>query len=97
VEDLRQHGPLRAPDSRTVEDGEHAAKHRDQRHAFRAPPGHGPARDARVGPLTSAGTSRGREEPLALVGTYRIPWSNYSTLPGPRGVFKTLVVEVAGG
>ncbi len=49
------------------------------------------------GPLTGAGTSRGREESLALSGTYRLAWSDYSTLPGPRGVFRTLVVEVAGG
>ncbi len=49
------------------------------------------------GPLTGAGTSRGREEPLPLVGTYRMAWSDYSALPGPRGVFRTLVVEVAGG
>jgi hypothetical protein len=48
------------------------------------------------GPLTGGGTSRGREEPLALAGTYRMAWSDYSTLPGPRGVFKTLVVEVPG-
>lgn len=49
------------------------------------------------GPLTGPGTSRGREEPLALVGTYRMFWSDYSTLPGSRGVFRTLVVEVPGG
>lgn len=49
------------------------------------------------GPLTGGGTRRGREEPLALVGTYRMTWSDYSALPGPRGVFRTLVVEVAGG
>lgn len=49
------------------------------------------------GPLTGVGTSRGREEPLALVGTYRMAWSDYSALPGPRGVFRTLVVEVPGG
>jgi hypothetical protein len=49
------------------------------------------------GPLTGAGTSRGREEPLALVGTYRMAWSNYSALPGPGGMFRTLAVEVPGG
>lgn len=49
------------------------------------------------GPLTGAGTNRGREEPLALVGTYRMAWSDYSTLPGPRGVFRTLVVEIPAG
>jgi len=49
------------------------------------------------GPLTGAGTSRGREEPLALVGTYQMAWLDYSMLPGPRGVFRTLVVEVPGG
>ena len=49
------------------------------------------------GLLTGAGTSRGREEPLTLVGTYRMAWSDYSTLPGPRGVFRSLVVEVPGG
>ena len=47
------------------------------------------------GPLTGAGTSRGREEPLPLVGEYRMAWAGYSALPGPRGVFRTLVVEVS--
>ncbi len=48
------------------------------------------------GPLTGAGTSRGREEPLVLTGRYPLAWADYSTLPGPRGVFRTLVVEVPG-
>ena len=49
------------------------------------------------GPLTGGGSSRGREETLALVGSYQMAWSDYSTLPGPRGVFRTLVIEVRGG
>lgn len=48
------------------------------------------------GPLTGAGTSRGREAPLALQAAYRMAWADYSALPGPRGVFRTLVVEVPG-
>lgn len=48
------------------------------------------------GHLTGAGTSRGREDPLQLIGSYRMGWSHYSTLPGPRGVFRALVVEVPG-
>lgn len=53
---------------------------------------------ARVwGPRTGAGTSRGREEPLVLTGTYRMAWADYSTLPSPRGAFRALVLEVLGG
>ncbi len=49
------------------------------------------------GPLTGAGTSRRREEPLVLIGRYRMAWAAYSTVPGPRGQFRTLVVEVPDG
>ena len=47
------------------------------------------------GPLTGAGTSRGREAPLHLTGSYEMAWQDFSSLPGARGIFKQLVVEVA--
>lgn len=49
------------------------------------------------GPRTGVGTTRGREEPLVLAGMYTTAWADYSVLPGPRGLFRALVVEVPGG
>lgn len=49
------------------------------------------------GPLTGAGSSKGRQERLVLYGTYRMAWSDYSSLPGPRGTFRRLVIPVPGG
>ncbi len=49
------------------------------------------------GPLTGAGSSKGREEPLGLVGSYDMRWQDYSALPGPRGTFRQLVVQTAPG
>lgn len=46
------------------------------------------------GPNTG-GTNRGREPVLDLHGTYACTWSDYSTLPGPRGLFRSLVLQVA--
>lgn len=46
------------------------------------------------GPQTGPGTSRGREAPLHLRGTYRLHWQEFSALPGAAGAFRALVVEV---
>jgi hypothetical protein len=46
------------------------------------------------GPLTGAGTSKGREHPLILNGTYPLLWREYSRLPGPAGEFRALIVAV---
>lgn len=46
------------------------------------------------GPLTGAGSSRGREEPLSLNGTYRMSWAEYSSRPEPRGRFRRLAIAV---
>lgn len=66
-------------------------------HAFRIHEGTVLAGSRAWGPMTGAGSSKGREEPLALSGTYRMAWSDYSALPGSNGVFRSLVVEVPGG
>src|SRR5215212_1028976 len=39
----------------------------------------------RWGPLTGAGTSKGRTEALNLAGEYTLRWQDYSLLNGPRG------------
>lgn len=47
------------------------------------------------GPNTGAGTmSGGRTEPVELSGTYRIRWSDYSVVAGPRGTFRYLALPV---
>lgn len=46
------------------------------------------------GPLTGAGSSKGREAPLELAGEYHLTWHDYSHLPGHGGEFRTLVVPV---
>lgn len=66
-------------------------------HAFRIHEGTVLAGSRAWGPMTGAGSSKGREVPLALSGTYRMAWSDYSALPGAHGTFRTLVVEVPGG
>lgn len=49
------------------------------------------------GPLTGPGTSKGREDPLVLTGTYQLSWQKYSVLPGPGGEFRSLIVPVPPG
>ncbi len=46
------------------------------------------------GPMTGAGTRRGREHPLTIRGRYRLAWSDYALLPGRNGVLRVLVVPV---
>jgi hypothetical protein len=46
------------------------------------------------GPLTGAGTRKGREEDLTLKGSYRCTWTGYATLPGTRGTFRILAFAV---
>jgi hypothetical protein len=49
----------------------------------------------RWGPSAGAGTTKGREAPLALQGCYTLAWGEYSTVSASRyGVFRLLVVEV---
>lgn len=47
------------------------------------------------GPHTGVGTLRGRENPIALTGSYQLRWNDYSRVPGASGLFRLLVVEVA--
>jgi len=48
------------------------------------------------GNAASAGTRRGREEPITLMGTYRMRWMDYSRpTPSPRGTFRYLAVSVS--
>ena len=49
------------------------------------------------GPNISAGSIKGREDPLALFGSYCIDWHDYSRVGDtPKGVFKYVVVRVDG-
>jgi hypothetical protein len=49
------------------------------------------------GPSASAGTTRGREDLLQLVGSYTLRWEDYSRpADGSYGGFRFLVVEVNG-
>ncbi len=48
------------------------------------------------GPLTGKGTRSGREADLALDGSYALHWQEYSALPASNGVFRVLVIPVAG-
>lgn len=46
-------------------------------------------------PGTGAGTNRGREQPIALVGRYELHWVDFSTVDGSAaGRFRVLVVPV---
>lgn len=47
------------------------------------------------GPLTGAGTSKGRTEEVNLVGQYTLRWQDYSVLNGSRGRFRFLAVIVS--
>ncbi len=66
-------------------------------HAFRIHEGTVLEGSRAWGPLTGAGSSKGREEPLALRGRQEMRWRRYSLLPGPGGEFKTLVVPIDDG
>jgi hypothetical protein len=45
---------------------------------------------------TGAGTMRGREAPISLLGSYELHWRDFSTIDGGRnGIFRYLVVQVA--
>jgi hypothetical protein len=46
------------------------------------------------GPHTGVGTLKNRENPIMLMGTYTCHWRDYSTLPGPRGRFRYLLIAV---
>lgn len=46
------------------------------------------------GPNTGVGTLKGREAPIPLSGSYELRWRDFSTLPGPVGRFRLLIVEV---
>jgi hypothetical protein len=49
-------------------------------------------------PRTGAGTRKGREEALDLLGRYETRWADYSVVPGAanRSTFRQLVIEIAG-
>ncbi len=64
-------------------------------HAFRIHEGVTLEGSRAWGPLTGAGSSKGREEPLILRGRYEMRWRPYSTLPGPAGEFRVLVVPIS--
>jgi hypothetical protein len=63
--------------------------------AFRLYEGSGLAGSRTWGHATCPGTMRGREAPLDLLGKYTCSWSDYSTLPGQRGVFRLLTFEIS--
>jgi hypothetical protein len=63
-------------------------------HAFRIHEGTVLEGLRRWGPLTGAGSSKGREEPLVLRGRHEMRWLPYSSLPGPGGEFRSLVVPI---
>ena len=46
------------------------------------------------GPRTGVGTSRGREEPIALRGEYTLRWQDFSSVEQPPTEFRSLVVPV---
>ena len=50
--------------------------------------------DCRWGPLTGAGTMKGREQAIRLTGTYDLRWQDWARVPGAAGTFRMLVVEV---
>lgn len=64
--------------------------------AFRLFDGNLLAGERRWGPNTG-GTSKGREAPLALRGTYELRWTDYSRLDASTaGSFRVLVVPIEG-
>lgn len=47
------------------------------------------------GPLTGAGTMKDRTSPVDLHGSYVCHWAEYSSLPGSRGTFRMLALDVS--
>jgi hypothetical protein len=47
------------------------------------------------GPNTGAGTMKGRQAAIEIHGDYTCRWSDYSSLPGPRGRFRLLTIPIA--
>ncbi|GAB3973835.1 hypothetical protein GCM10029978_054010 [Actinoallomurus acanthiterrae] len=48
------------------------------------------------GSNTGVGTMKGREAAIELQGGYTCRWSDYASLPGPRGRFRLLIVPITG-
>lgn len=46
------------------------------------------------GPNTGAGTMRGRVDPITLARSHQLTWREYSRLPGSRGDFRALILNV---
>jgi hypothetical protein len=46
------------------------------------------------GDRAAASTRTGRETPLVLAGTHTLRWADFSLLPGVRGRFRSLLIEV---
>ncbi|MEO3807175.1 hypothetical protein [Nonomuraea sp. B1E8] len=46
------------------------------------------------GPHTGMGTMKGREAAIEVRGSYSCRWSDYSSLPGRRGVFRLLTFSI---
>jgi hypothetical protein len=63
-------------------------------HAFRIHEGTVLAGSRAWGPMTGAGSSKGREAVLDLRGQHRLSWQDYSFLPGRNGAFRALVVPI---
>lgn len=63
-------------------------------HAFRLHQGTVLEGSRAWGPQTGAGSSKGREDALVLHGRHEMRWRPYSSLPGPGGEFRTLVVPI---
>lgn len=63
-------------------------------HAFRLGDDAEPISGVRAWGPNTGGTSKGREAPITLRGTYHVKWSTYSSLPGDRGEFRYLLLEV---
>lgn len=62
--------------------------------AFRVYDGNGLAGARAWGPVTGAGTTRGRESALELAGIYLCEWRPFSMLAGQRGEFRYLMFDV---
>jgi hypothetical protein len=62
--------------------------------AFRLHEGTVLAGERAWGSRAGVGTTRTREQRLALRGTYQLGWRDYSKLPARNGVFRVLGVEV---
>lgn len=65
--------------------------------AFRIHDGVVLAGDRAWGAGAGEGTMRGRTAQLALAGCHSLAWGDYSSVGGPRGTFRILVVPVEAG